>query len=446
MMQQCAAAALSQFQATEPAFLEHPSKLFVETTSRCNLNCVMCMKQNSGGSMKDGDLAPELFQALEPAFANLDALVLNGVGEPLINTRLEQYISHAKSRMPEGSWIGFQSNGLLLSHLRAISLLDAGVDKICLSMDGVDASTFSAIRAGSELADLEHACKALLSAKLACRRPEMEIGVEFVVMRDNLAQLPAALCWAAERGVSFAIVSHLHPFDEPHLESCSYDLCSDEAITLFQSWKSKAELKGVEIGRYFEILWNYKKSPEERRIIDFVAAMKADAQLRGVTLDLKRLFAMNTDRIEQSQGIFEEAAFVARKHGIDLRLPEIARREKRGCGFVEQGSAFISWDGGMHPCYHLWHPCRSFANGWEHAVQPRVFGSVAERGVLEIWNSEEFLRYRQNVLRHDYPSCAECNTSPCDLVQAERFEQDCYVNAEPCGSCLWSSGVFRCLD
>ena len=31
-----------------PALREHPSKLFVETTSRCNLNCVMCMKQNGG--------------------------------------------------------------------------------------------------------------------------------------------------------------------------------------------------------------------------------------------------------------------------------------------------------------------------------------------------------------------------------------------------------------
>ncbi len=40
-----------------PAFREHPSKLFVETTSRCNLNCVMCMKQNDGAAT-DGDLEP----------------------------------------------------------------------------------------------------------------------------------------------------------------------------------------------------------------------------------------------------------------------------------------------------------------------------------------------------------------------------------------------------
>lgn len=433
--------------ALSPAFLEYPSKLFVETTSRCNLSCAMCMKQNPvGGRGGEGDLDLSSFGALEGALPNLDALVLNGVGEPLMNRRLEQFIGRARKQMREGSWIGFQSNGLLLTNLRAISLLDAGVDRICLSMDGVDATTFGAIRSGSQLLDLEHALGSLVAAKRVCARPEMEIGVEFVVMRDNLSQLPAALDWAASRGAGFAIVSHLHPFDEPHQELCSYHLCTDGAISLFQNWSIKADLKGLDIARYFEILWNYRKTSEERRIVAFVAAMKEDARARGITLDLKKLFKMDGTRLAESQEVFEEASLVARRSGLDLRLPEIARREKRGCDFIEQGSAFISWDGAMHPCYHLWHQCRSFANGWPHPVRPRVFGNVKEREVLDIWNSAEFLQYRENVLRHDYPSCSECNSSPCDLVQQEEFLQDCYLNAEPCGSCLWSSGVFRCLD
>ena len=53
-----------------PAFREYPSKLFVETTSRCNLNCAMCMKQNDGAA-GDGDLAPDTFAALENAFPTL---------------------------------------------------------------------------------------------------------------------------------------------------------------------------------------------------------------------------------------------------------------------------------------------------------------------------------------------------------------------------------------
>lgn len=446
-MQNCSLAVSDARPALSPAFLEHPSKLFVETTSRCNLSCVMCMKQNADGTRTpEGDLDVTTFRALEGALPNLEALVLNGVGEPLLNSNLELFIRRAKKLMQSDSWIGFQSNGIQLGNLRAISLLDAGVDRICLSMDGVDATTFGAIRSGSQLLDLEQACSALVSAKAVCGRPDMEIGVEYVVMRENLSELPAALDWAAARGATFAIVSHLHPFDEPHLDRCSYDISSDQAISLFQNWKHKAEIKGLDITRYFEILWKYNKTPGERAIVDFVSAIKADAQQRDITLDLKRLFAMDGRRLDESQSVFDEALKVACRTGLDLRLPEIARREKRGCAFVEQGGAFISWDGAMHPCYHLWHQCRSFANGWLHPVKPRVFGNVRVRSTLDIWNSPDFQRYRENVLRHDYPSCSECNCSPCDLVQQEEFVQDCYVNAEPCGSCLWSSGVFRCLD
>jgi len=430
---------------TLPAFRDHPSRLFVETTSRCNLNCVMCPKQNRSGISTDGDLDLGTFEALKEAFSRLDALVLNGIGEPLLNPHLEKFIARARKLMPSQGWIGFQSNGLLLNNLRAISLVDAGLDSICLSMDGASPATFSAIRAGGQLLDLECALSAITAARSMCVRPDLQIGVEYVVMRDNLEELPAALQWAAARGADFAIVSQLHPYDEQHLGQCAYDTCTDEALSLFHVWNSKAQLAGVELQRYFGLLWKYRKSPEEQRILNFVDSMRAEAQYRGISLDLKRLFAMDYSRIEAVDSAFERASEVARQTGLDLRLPEIVPRERRSCSFIEQGGAFISWDGSMHPCYQLWHDCHSYANGWQHPVQPRVFGNVVERGVLDTWNSPGFRSYRNNVLKHDYPSCAGCSYSPCDYV-SDVFEQDCYVNTEPCGSCLWNSGVFRCLD
>src|SRR5690242_10042258 len=54
----------------------YPSKLFVEVTTRCNLGCRMCPKQAAGCAIADGDLPPELFERMEPAFPHLDALIL----------------------------------------------------------------------------------------------------------------------------------------------------------------------------------------------------------------------------------------------------------------------------------------------------------------------------------------------------------------------------------
>ena len=429
-----------------PALRPHPSRLFVEVTSRCNLNCAMCMKQSGGSDGSDGDMSRETFAALEPAFPTLEALVLNGIGEPLLNRNLERHIARARALMPADAWIGFQSNGLLLTQLRAVALVNAGLDRICLSLDGVTPETFRSVRAGGELDAVAHALGAMAAARSICGRPDLQVGIEFVAMRDNLRELPAALRWAAERGASFALVSHLLPYDEAHAEQCAYGLCTDAALSLYHAWLAKAEVAGIDIGRYFELLWKYDRTPAEQRIVAFVTAMREDAQRHGITLDLKRLLSFNYRLSDEVHDSFESARQVAAETGIELRLPAAAPRERRSCDFVEKGGAFVSWDGRVHPCYYLWHHCRAHAAGWLHPVQPRAFDSVADTGLLAIWNRPDFRAYRENVLAGNYPFCPGCPTAPCDYIQAEPFAQDCYLNTEPCGACLWSCGLFQCLS
>lgn len=428
-----------------PALRPWPSKLFVETTSRCNLNCAMCMKQNSRSGSKDGDLSDATFAALDPSLPHLQALILNGVGEPLLHPRLESFIHRARQQMPSEGWIGLQSNGLLLTNLRAIALTNAGLDRICLSMDAVNPETFRSTRGGSELAGLEQALLAMSAARRLRQKPQLQIGIEFVVMRDNLSELPAAIAWAAQRQVNFVIVSHVLPYADAHRDQCSYDLCSAEALALFHAWQDKAQRAGVAIERYFQLLWKYNKSPQEERIIAFVETMKADAQDQNISLDLKRLFSFPYQSHGKLLDTFAVATETAQRLGVALQLPATNPRERQKCPFVSDGSAFVSWDGLVHPCYYLWHACRSHAGGWEHPVQPKVFGSLAATDLKTIWQSPAFRCYRENVLGADYPFCSGCTFAPCDLIQAEPFEHDCYVNREPCGGCLWSAGLFQCL-
>src|SRR6266508_2184076 len=88
-----------------PALREYPSRLFVETTTRCNLKCSMCVKQTSDNGIIEGDISPAVFSALEPALPGAESLVLNGIGEPLLHPQLEDFIRTAKRLMPEGSWV-----------------------------------------------------------------------------------------------------------------------------------------------------------------------------------------------------------------------------------------------------------------------------------------------------------------------------------------------------
>jgi len=428
-----------------PALRRHPSKLFVETTSRCNLSCAMCVKQTEAGGCEDGDLTRELFERLAPAFPHLEALILNGVGEPLLHPQLEDFVALARRSMPAASWIGFQSNGLLLTEERATALARAGLDRICLSVDSISPETFRRMRQGGDLPAVDAAFAALDRAKQETGRSDLQVGAEFVLTRSNLNELPATLEWVAERGASFAIVTHLLPYDQQHAEQAAYLSCTADSIEHFRQWRALAEQEGVDIDRYFDILFKFSKSPEEKRIVAFIERMKAAAAERELFLDLSKLFAIDHDWLAHLNDVLAEARKIAERLGLDLRLPEIVPRDARTCHFVEDGGAFISWEGEVHPCYFLWHRYNCFASGWDQKVRPRTFGQLTRQSLDAIWNGEVFSSFRRSVISYDYPFCISCRLAPCDYVQTEEFEQDCHVKGEPCGSCLWCMGLFQCL-
>lgn len=438
-----------QLHTTNPeiasALRNHPSKLFVETTTRCNLGCAMCVKQSSGCEMQEMDMSPETFAALAGSFTQLEALILNGIGEPLLNPHLESFIRMAKETLPCGSWVGFQTNGLLMTNLRAIALVDAGLDRICISIDAASPEMFHELREGGDLSDIERAIAAVRNAKRICDRPDVAVGIEYVVMRKNMQELPAALRWAAGHGASFAIVSHVLPYEEQHAGEAAYNLVSDEVIELFGRYSRKALEQGLDMANYFQSRWKYSRSPDEQRLLDLVEAMRAEANHRGFFLDMKKLLALDKGQIGELKQVFEQAGQVALECGIELRLPEINVSGKRHCSFVEDGGVFVSAEGNISPCYFLWHRYSCFASGWSQQVAPRIFGNVHEQDLMHIWNSEEYRAFRSQVISYDYPGCTSCALAPCDYVQTEKFEQDCHIGTVPCGSCLWCTGIFQCL-
>lgn len=394
----------------------------------------------------EGSMSLQTFKALEPAFPHLNALILNGIGEPLLHPHLEEFIRRAKKLLPEGAWVGFQTNGMLLSEARAASLLDAGLDRICLSLDSVTHASFRVIRKGGEMTDMESAFAALNRAKERYGRQDFRIGIEFVLMRDNLTELPGALRWAALRGATFALVTQLLPYNKALVSKAAYDTNTAGAISIYEHWKTKAKTGGTDIRHYFEIFMKFSKTDEEQKIIGFIEQMKKDASSQGIALHLERLLMRDEEWFKRAEQVFEEAQKVADEEGIDIKLPVAAPQNSRKCDFVEADSAFVSWDGNVHPCYLLWHRYRCYVGGWEKHVKPWMFGNLSEKDIVAIWNDLNYRSFRENVLHYNFPFCFDCSFALCDYVQGEDFEQDCYVSSVPCGACLWCTGLFQCLQ
>ncbi len=428
-----------------PALRPFPSKLFVEITTLCNLACPMCVKQSADSGITEGNMSLATFQALEPAFPHLEALILNGIGEPLVHPELTTFIRRARAKMPPSGWIGFQSNGLLIDRNKAGQLVEAGLNRICLSIDSVCPDILRTIR-GVNLQKLQQAYEALREAREAAPGSRLQLGAEFVLMRDNLTCLPNTVRWAAEQGAEFVIVSHILPYDRRQLEEAAYPTDTDAALEIFDKADRAARQEGIDL-RHYQRIWGRTPPPEEARpAMRFVEAMKSEAHARGVFLHLLRLLGRDPKLIREVRRIFDETAEVADETGVRLLLPAALPRQERQCRFVEQGAAFISWQGDVHPCYFLWHRYRCFIGDWSKVIQPKIFGSVTERPLLDIWNDPDFREFRRHVLEFGYPYCTGCSVGPCDYAEAENFEQDCFLQTEPCGGCLWAMGILQCME
>lgn len=425
---------------------EYPSRLFVEVTTLCNLKCDMCVKQNGIGGIPEGSMSPDTFEALTPSFPHLDSLVLNGIGEPLLHPQLEAFITKARSLLPKHAWIGFQSNGMALSDQRAVSLVDAGLNRICLSLDTVSDHTFRAIRGGGEMRGIVAAFSSLNKAKARGRGNDLRIGIEFVLMRSNLAGLPETVRWAGRAGADFAIVTQLLPYHNELVAQAAYDTNTTGAIAFYQHWKTKALHDGVDIRRYFDIFMKFDKNREDERIVGYIEQMRNDANAHGITLHVERLLQLDEEWFDYAGRIFDEALRVAQEEGIELTLPGMAPRNTRRCEFVEGNGTFVSWNGDVHPCYFLWHRYSCYIGGIEKRVKSWAFGNLRDRNIIDIWNNEDYRLFRERVLGYKFPFCFDCSFALCDYVAEADFEQDCYIERVPCGACLWCTGLFQCLQ
>jgi putative metalloenzyme radical SAM/SPASM domain maturase len=406
----------------------------------------MCVRQNDESRILEGDLAMETFLSLEPAFSQLQALILNGIGEPLMHPRLEEFIAISRRSLADGAWVGFQTNGILMNEKRASTLVDSGLDRICISVDSVSGDIFRQIRDGGELAAVDRALAALKKARDQRGRSALRVGIEFVLMRDNLRELPEALRFAAAHDVSFAIVSQLLPYSLSSTDDAVYDTNTQSAIAIFKDWERRAAQNGVDVRRYFDVFMKVVKDSDEQQVFDYVEKMKADAVSQDVALQLERLLSRDEAWYEEAERVLQEAERIAADAGIDLTLPEMAPKNTRKCEFVESDSAFVSWDGDVHPCYFLWHRYACYVGGWEKKVKPRVFGNLSDQTIDEIWKSPDFRSFREGVRRYEFPFCFDCSFALCNYVDGEEFEHDCYTGLVPCGACLWCTGLFHCMQ
>lgn len=363
------------------------TKVYIEPTSDCNLNCKTCVRHSwdeEMGNMKL-DVYRKLIEELKD-FNSLERVSFWGIGEPLYHPKIAEMVGLVSELGVKTQMI---TNALLLTEEKSKDLLEAGLDSIVVSVDGTSPETMADIRSGADLAQVIENVKNFRRLRDKMKR-DVEIGIEYVIMKSNVDELKDLRRLAFDLGASFIFLTNLLPYTED---------MTDEILYSFSISRSQPEIR---------------------------------------THHRPEIYLPPTDLRED---IIKDIAAVGGKSS-NISTSQVPFNPHRGyCKFIEDGSIAVNWRGEVSPCIALMHTYDLYVRDREKHIEKYVLGNLAEDELASIWYSDEFVDFRKQVKEFPFSDCTQC--SGCEMSKGN--QEDCHGNEFPvCGDCLWARGVIQC--
>jgi GTP 3',8-cyclase len=203
--------------------------LRVSLTDRCNLRCTYCMPAEGLDWMPGDQLltAAELTRLLRIAVTRLGITSVRFTGgEPLVVKNLEDIVAATASLRPRPE-ITLTTNGIGLAR-RAAKLKQAGLDRINVSLDTVDAAHFTRITRRDRLHDV---LAGLEAAKAAGLNPVKVNAVLDPV--TGLEDAPELLRFCVDNGYQLRIIEQM-PLDAGHQWQRGRAISADDVLAVLR--------------------------------------------------------------------------------------------------------------------------------------------------------------------------------------------------------------------
>lgn len=169
--------------------MDRISHLIIETSGKCNFQCIMCPTlnyQNNKIIMKD-----DIFRIILDFISqnNIKSVDLTGWGEPLLDKKLFERIKMIK-KMKENIRITFTTNAKLLDEKKLLELFDSKVDAINVSFDGATQETYDSVRGKGNYVKVIENLEKLIQYKKEIAS-HLYLSSTFVVIGNNLHEMEA---------------------------------------------------------------------------------------------------------------------------------------------------------------------------------------------------------------------------------------------------------------
>ena len=339
--------------------------VFWEVTKGCNLRCIHCRATATElNSPTDLPTRAALNIIDEIAASANPILVLSG-GEPLYRSDIFQLARRATDRRLR---VALATNGTLVTNDVARMIVDAGVRRVSISLDGADAATHDQFRGIAGAFDA--AVRGLRNLKSL----GMSVQINMTIARHNAHQLPDVLELARNLGVDALHTFLLVPV------GCGVDIAAEQLVPAEeyermlhwfydQSLAGGIELKATCAPHYFRVV--RQRRAAERRSREASTNSAAPA-LQPATNPCA--IGPTEMTMPGSTGIALKANRVGQPVGHPGGHPSDLNAMTKGC-LAGTGVCFISHEGEVYPCGYL----------------PVLAGDLRKQSFLEIWeNSSVF--------------------------------------------------------
>lgn len=201
--------AMEEFRLGRTVVASTPILLTLESTSICNLRCVMC-PHSIGGVIRPKHLEEALAEKMASFLRRASSAQLHGIGEPLASPSFWSMLA----QVPESCDSSINTNLTLLDDSRLERLIGSNISMINVSVDAATPETYRKIR-GHEFEELLHNIRRLIDARNLAGKSRPAVWLNMTIMRSNIEETPAFVELASTLGADAVCFWHLNRW-EPH--------------------------------------------------------------------------------------------------------------------------------------------------------------------------------------------------------------------------------------
>jgi len=176
-----------------------PVSLSIEPTTSCNLRCPECPSGLRSFTRPTGMIDIDLYKKIiDEQHRHLLYLLLYFQGEPLLHSQFFDLISHA---VAQNIYTATSTNAHFLNRENARKIVNSGLDRLIISIDGTDQHTYEQYRIGGKLEKVLSGTQNVIYWKKKLKSKKPYVIFQYLVVGPNEHQIEDVRTLAKKMGV-----------------------------------------------------------------------------------------------------------------------------------------------------------------------------------------------------------------------------------------------------